>query len=73
MSREQKIAGKTKAGKTIAYRVPDGKSTYEVFFTNGGQVPSELSGAWTDPRQIQNAVNAYLFKDKTKPVRKSTK
>ena len=73
MSRENKVAGKTKAGKTIAYRVPEGKSTYEVFFTNGGQVPSELSGAWTDPRQIQNAVNAYLFKDKTKPVRKSVK
>ena len=60
---DEQIAGKTKAGKKVAYRVPEGKSLYEIYFVGGGQVPKVLQGAWTDVRMIKSAVTAYLSLD----------
>lgn len=63
------VVGKTKAGKEIAYRVPEGKPLYEIFFTSGGQIPQVLSGAWNDIRQIKSVVANYLAGEKdVKPV-----
>jgi len=74
---DQVVIGKTLAGKQIAYRVPEGKSLYEIYFVGGGKVPHDLTGNWTDTRQIINAVKAYLFRDSqskiTKPKVKSKK
>jgi len=68
------VVGKTKAGKEIAYRVPEGKPLYEIFFTSGGQIPPALSGAWNDIRQIKAVVSNYLSREKDiKPaVKKQT-
>lgn len=66
------IVGKTVAGKEIGYKVPEGKAFYEIFFTTGGEIPEELSGGWTDARQIMNRVTAYLYKDKQKDIKKKT-
>jgi len=75
---DEQIAGKTKAGKKVAFRVPEGKALYEIYFVGGGQVPHALKGSWTDARQIKNAVAAYLFSEhkveaKPKPRAKKSK
>ncbi len=62
----QVVVGKTKAGKEVAYRVPQGESLYEIFFVGGGQLPAELTGSWTDARQIENTIKVYLSKE-TRP------
>ena len=58
------IVGKTKAGKKIAYSVKPNQALYTIHFTTGGQLPDELSGQWNCTRQIENAINSYLNKDK---------
>ncbi len=65
---DQKVVGKTKAGKQVAYRVPEGKSLYEIYFVGGGQVPRALQGSWTDSRQIESRVAAYLSQEAPKPI-----
>lgn len=70
--REVKVVGKTKAGKEIGYRVPEGKNLYEIAFKDGGQVPSKLKGAWNDIRQIEIAINHYITNNKP-TVRKKSK
>jgi len=70
---KQKIVGKTKGGKTIAYSVKEGESLYTIHFTTGGVVPDALLGGWTDRRQIENAVNAYLMKDTLSPTDQAKK
>ena len=67
---EVKIVGKTKAGKEIGYRVPEGKNLYEIAFKAGGEVPKILQGAWNDIRQMEIVINRYI--DNSKPyTRKS--
>ena len=75
MYNEVVVVGETKGGKQVAYRVPEGKSLYQVYLVGGGQLPPSLAGEWNDTRQIENAVKIYLQKDldsnksKRKPVR----
>lgn len=71
-TREQVVVGKTKAGKEIAYRVPENKALYEIYFVGGGKLPTALTGAWTDARQIESAIKSYLYSDSMKTT-KSTK
>ena len=61
---KETIAGKTKAGKELAYRVMDGDALYSIYFKGGGQVPECLGGRWNDTRQIENAIVCYINKDK---------
>ena len=64
MSRnDTQVVGKTLKGKEIGYRVPDNEALYEIVFVGGGQLPSELVGRWSDPRQIENAINVYLSRE----------
>ena len=64
MSRnEAVVVGKTLKGKEVSYRVPDNEALYEIAFVGGGQLPKELQGRWTDPRQIENAIKVYLSKE----------
>lgn len=70
-TREIKVVGKTKAGKEIGYRVPEGTNLYQITFTSGGEVPKELQGGWNDIRQMEIAIKHYLAKDaKKKPVKR---
>jgi len=55
-----KVVGKTKAGKEIGYRVPDGKNLYEIAFKSGGELPAKLSGGWNDIRQMEIAIKHYI-------------
>ena len=57
---DEVVVGKTKLGKKLAYRVPEGKSLYEIFFIGGGVVPADLQGSWTDTRQLLNQVAVYM-------------
>ena len=61
---KETIVGKVKSGGTLAYRVMDGDALYSIYFKGGGQVPKELSGHWNDERQIVNAINVYINKNK---------
>jgi len=58
--KEVRVVGKTKAGKEIGYRVPDGKNLYEIAFKSGGEVPRKLHGGWNDIRQMEIAINRYI-------------
>mgnify|MGYP005828485451 CR=1 FL=1 len=58
------VVGNLKSGAAIAYRVKDGDALYSIYIKGGGQVPSVLSGFWNDTRQIENAINSYINKDK---------
>ena len=61
---KETIVGKTKAGKELAYSVKTNNALYTIHFTTGGQLPPTLEGYWNDTRQIENAINTYLNKDK---------
>ncbi len=57
------VVGKTKKGKNIGYGVRDGEALYSIYFPSGGEVPEQLTGMWTDERQIINAITTYINKD----------
>ena len=57
---KETVVGKTKDGKELAYRVMDGDALYSIYYKKGGQLPECLSGAWNDPRQIENAIISYV-------------
>ena len=61
---KEKIVGKNREGKTLAYRVKDGDPLYTIYYTGGGQVPSCLEGMWNDTRQIEAAITGYINRDK---------
>lgn len=71
MSRNDSVVvGKTLKGKEVAYRVSENEALYEIAFVGGGQLPKELQGRWSDPRQIENAIKVYLSKEvKVVPVK----
>jgi hypothetical protein len=62
------VVGKTKSGNELAYRVKDGDALYSIYYKGGGPVPAELSGAWNDTRQIEQAITTYINKDKLCPA-----
>lgn len=69
MSKQGIVVGATKAGKEVAYRVPENESLYKVYLVGGGVVPASLLGGWTDARQVENAIKVFLARhDKTKPA-----
>ena len=51
---------KTPNGKEIGIVHRLNKSYWEVQFNSGGQLPPELSGGFTSPKQAQLAINQYL-------------
>lgn len=60
---KEKVVGKTKSGKQIAYRVKEGEALRTIYFVGGGQLPPCLEGGWTDTRQIEQRITAYLNRD----------
>lgn len=50
------------SGKQIAIFKVANTALYRVAFTDGGEVPEELSGMWTDPYKAQLAIKAYITK-----------
>lgn len=61
-----KVVGKTKGGKEIGYRMPEGKNLYEITFKTGGEIPEELKGGWNDIRQLTNKINNYITNSTSK-------
>lgn len=61
-----KVVGKTKGGKELGYRVPEGEHLYEACFTSGGEVPKELQGRWNDIKQLTHKIEGYLNKSEKK-------
>ena len=57
---EVKVVGKTKAGKEIGYRMPEGKNLYEIAFKTGGEIPAKLKGSWNDIRAMKVAISNYV-------------
>tara|TARA_R110002096_G_scaffold163951_4_gene331559 strand:+ start:1053 stop:1343 length:291 start_codon:yes stop_codon:yes gene_type:complete len=70
---KETIVGKTKQGKEIAYRVKEGDALYSIYYKHGGQMPSVLTGMWSDPRQIVNAITTYLNRELLCPADQAIK
>jgi len=49
-------------GTKFAYKIHENEVCYRIYCKGGGQIPECLSGQWTNPTLIKNAVNAYLRK-----------
>lgn len=56
---------KTAGGKTIILEVAQNTVLYKLRFAEGGELPEELSGLYTNDIQAEKAVVLYL--DKVKP------
>lgn len=41
-------------------------SCYEIFFENGGELPKELRGGYTNKEKAQKAIDDYLNKRESK-------
>lgn len=54
--------GTLPSGKEIGYREIGKNCFKEICFKDGGQVPGELGGVWTDIMQMKAAVNSYIVK-----------
>ena len=58
---------KIKNKKELLIRNSNGRSIYEVYYENGGELPKDLSGLYTSHSEAQKAINQYLIKrDKIK-------
>lgn len=53
---------KVKNRKQLLIRNNNGRSVYEVYYENGGEVPVDLLGLYTSHKQAQKAINQYLIK-----------
>ena len=49
-------------GTKFGYKIHENEVCYRIYCIGGGQIPECLSGQWTNPGLIANAVNAYLRK-----------
>ena len=56
----------TPKGKEIKIYQIANTSLFKVAFTDGGQLPEDLSGKWTNPKLAQDAVDKYLDKQADK-------
>lgn len=54
------VVGKTAAGKEIGYREVGKNCFKEICFKDGGQVPKELGGYWTDIMRMKAAIGTYI-------------
>lgn len=58
------VVGVLPSGKSIGWREIGCHSFKEICFKEGGEIPSELGGMWTDPFAIQRAITSYIIKKK---------
>ncbi len=52
--------GETPGGKHIYASNKTNRSVMELYFAEGGDMPKELSGAYSDKASAQQAVDTYL-------------
>ena len=55
-----KVVGKTPSGKEIGYREVGHSRYKEAAFKDGGELPEELKGNWTDPRMLEDRIQVYI-------------
>ncbi len=65
--------GKTSKGKVIGYKKNPDKIGWEICFQDGGQVPADLHGLFTDERLAIAACQAYLAKREETEKKKAEK
>lgn len=56
----------TSGGKTINISLIPGSILYKISFQEGGELPEELKGTFTDPLAAEIAALVYLDKQKPK-------
>lgn len=56
------MAEEVKNKKQLLIRNSNGRSVYEVYYENGGEVPVDLLGVYTSHNQAQKAIDLYLTK-----------
>lgn len=60
MSTESKETKTTKKVKEMRTRLIPGTALYEIYFEEGGEVPTQLKGRYTTPTEAQKAIKGYL-------------
>lgn len=59
--------------KKLLTRNRNGTSAIEVYYENGGELPQNLSGAYTSVKKAQEAITLYLIEKKRPNVTTSSK
>ena len=54
------------SGKQIGYRETGENRFKQICFKDGGEVPSEFKGNWTDPFAIEREIRSYVVKMEAK-------
>ena len=62
---------KTKGVKELQAYIEPGTSHYKIKFEGGGEVPAELSGAYTSISMVDTAVFNYINTEKETPKKKT--
>ena len=62
---------KTKGVKELQAFIEPGTSHYKIKFEGGGEVPEELSGAYTSISMVDTAVFNYINTEKETPKKKT--
>jgi len=62
---------KTKGVKELQAYIEPGTSHYKIKFEGGGEVPAELSGAYTSIAMVDTAVFTYINTEKETPKKKT--
>ena len=62
---------KTKGVKELQAFIEPGTSHYKIKFEGGGEVPQELSGAYTSISMVDTAVFNYINNEKETPKKKT--
>ena len=62
---------KTKGVKELQAFIEPGTSHYKIKFEGGGEVPAELSGAYTSISMVDTAVFNYINTEKETPKKKT--
>lgn len=57
-----KVVAETAGGKEIGYRKVPFSTLYEIAFTSGGEVPSELQGKYSLLRNLIADITSWLVK-----------
>lgn len=61
------------SGKKLGIYKVANTALYTIAFTSGGELPAELSGAYTDAYQAQRAIERYLNRKEMEEAEKAQK
>jgi hypothetical protein len=53
---------KVKQTKELLIRNSKGRSIYEVYYENGGELPRDLAGLYTSHKSAQASIDNYLIR-----------